>query len=210
MKKFAIIGTAVAALAVGPLAQSGWAMPADVAPAVQSQTVKPLPAVALEQGSSQRFAVQGETRAERRAEILRGNALNQKYHLGQYQTGLTPAEYRALMLRSEALNQRYGLGTYKIGPSLAEQKADTLRGEALNRKYGLGIEALTLERGANDRFAADNPTRGDLVRLTPSTTSSPDFQWSDASIGAGVLLGAVALIGAGFFEVRHHGRLRTS
>ena len=110
MKKFAIIGTAVAALAVGPLAQSGWAMPADVTPVVQSQTVKPLPAVALEQGSSQRFAVQGETPAERRAELLRGNALNQKYHLGQYQTGLTPAEYRALMLRSEALNQRYGLG----------------------------------------------------------------------------------------------------
>ena len=51
MKKFAIIGTAVAALAVGPLAQSGWAMPADVTPVVQSQTVKPLPAVALEQGS---------------------------------------------------------------------------------------------------------------------------------------------------------------
>jgi len=209
MKKLTIIGTAVVALA-GPLAQSAWGMPADVTPVVQSLTVKPLPAVALEQGSNQRFAVQGETAAERRAEILRGNALNQKYHLGQYRTGLTPAAYRALILRSEALNQRYGLGTYKIGPSLAEQKADTLRGEALNRKYGLGIEALTLERGANDRFAADNPTRGDLVRLTPSTTSSPDFQWSDASIGAGVLLGAVALIGAGFFEVRHHGRLRTS
>ena len=110
MKKFAIIGTAVAALAVGPLAQSGWAMPADVTPVVQSQTVKPLPAVALEQGSSQRFAVQGETPAERRAEILRGNALNQRYHLGQYQTGLTPAEYRALMLRSEGLNRIYGVG----------------------------------------------------------------------------------------------------
>jgi hypothetical protein len=183
MKKFAIIGTAVAALAVGPLAQSAWAMPADVTPVVQSQTVKPLPAVALEQGSSQRFAVQGETPAERRAEILRGNALNQKYHLGQYQTGLTPAEYRALMLRSEALNQRYGLG---------------------------GIASLTLERGANDRFAADNPTKGDLARFTPATTSSPDFQWGDAGIGAGVLLGVAALIGAGFFEVRHHGRLGTS
>ena len=182
MKKFAIIGTAVVALA-GPLAQSAWAMPADVTPVVQSQIVKPLPAVTLEQGSSQRFAVPGETAAERRAEILRGNALNQKYHLGQYQTGLTPAEYRALMLRSEALNQ----------------------------KYGLGIESLTLERGASDRFAADNPTRGDLVRSTPTTTtSSPDFQWSDAGIGAGVLLGVAALIGAGFFEVRHHGRLGTS
>ncbi len=78
MKKFAIIGTAVVALA-GPLAQSALAMPADVTPVVQSQTVKPLPAVALEQGSGQRFAVQpslGPTKAEQRADTLRGEALN--------------------------------------------------------------------------------------------------------------------------------------
>ena len=128
MKKFAIIGTAVVALA-GPLAQSALAMPADVTPVVQSQTVKPLPAVALEQGSGQRFVVQPS-----------------------------------------------------LGPTKAEQRADTLRGQALNQKYGLGT----------------------------TTTSSPDFQWGDAGIGAAVLLGIVALIGAGFFEVRHHGRLGTS
>lgn len=185
MKKFTIIGTAVVALAAGPLAQSVGAMPADVTPVVESQTVQPLPAVALERGSTQRFAVQnvlGPTKAEQRADTLRGEALNKKYSLGAYKTGVTPAEYRALMLRSEALNQR----------------------------YGLGIESLTLERGANDRFAANNPTRGDLVRSTPTTTSSPDFQWGDAGIGAGALLGIVALIGTGFFEVKHHGRLRTS
>ena len=211
MKKLAIIGTAVAALA-GPLAQSAWAMPADVTPLVQSQSVQPLPAVTLEQGAGQRFAIPtfGPTRAERRADTLRGEALNQKYSLGTYRTGVTPAEYRALLLRSEALNQRYGLGTYKIGPSLAEQRADTIRGEALNRKYGLGVESLNLELAANQRFAADNPTRGDLVRSTPVTTTSPDFQWGDAGIGAAALLGIVALIGAGFFQVRHHGRLRTS
>ena len=183
MKKFAIIGTAVAALA-GPLAQSAWAMPADVTPVVQSQGTNPLPAVALELGSGQRLAVQ--------------------------QFGPTKAEQRADTLRSEALNKKYRLGTYKIGPSLAELRADTLRGEALNRRYGLGIESLTLERPTTDRFATDNPTRGDLVRSTPSTTSSPDFQWGDAGIGAGVLLGVAALIGAGFFEVRQHGRLGTS
>ena len=184
MKKVALIGTAVAALA-GPLVQSAWAMPADVTPLVQSQTVEPLPAVSLEQGAGQRFAIRpvfGPTTAEQRADTLRGEALNRKYGLGTYKTGVTPAEYRALMLRSEALNQR----------------------------YGVGIQSLTLERGANDRFAAENPTRGDLVRATPVATSSPDFQWGDAGIGAGVLLGIVALIGAGLFEVRHHGRLGTS
>lgn len=184
-KQLALIGTAVAALG-GPLAQGALAMPADVTPVVQSQAVQPLPAVALELGSGQRLAqpVFGPTKAEQRADTLRGQALNQKY----------------------------GLGTYKIGPSIAEQRADTLRGEALNRKYGIGIESLALERGTNDRFAADNPTRGDLVRSTPTTTSSsPNFQWGDAGIGAGVLLGVVALLGVGFFEVRqHHGRLGTS
>jgi len=131
----------------------------------------------------QQSPVRAMTPAEQRALILRSEGLNQKYHLGAYKTGMTPAEYRALQLRSEALNQRYGLGT-------------------------AGLQ--TLERGTNERFAADNPTRGDLVDSTPTVTSSPDFQWSDAGIGAGVLLGIVALIGAGFFEVRHHGRLGTS
>jgi hypothetical protein len=181
MKKLVIIGTALVALG-GPLAQSAGAMPADVTPVVQQQNAQPLPAVALELGQGQRFAVQGATPAEQRALTLRSEGLNKKYHLGTYATGVTPAEYRALMLRSEALNQRYGLGT----------------------------GALTLERGTTERFAADNPTRGDLVDSSPSVTSSPDFQWGDAGIGAGVLLGLVALAGAGFFEVRHHGRLGTS
>lgn len=212
MKKLAIIGTAVAALAA-PLVQSAWAMPADVTPLSRSQTVTPMPSVALELGSGQRLAAQpvfGPTRAEQRADTLRSEALNRKYRLGTYKIGPSLAEQQADRLRGEALNKKYSLGTYEIGPSAAEQRADTLRGEALNRKYGLGIESLTLERPTNDRFAADNPTRGDLVRLTPDTTSSPDFQWGDAGIGAGVLLGVAALIGAGFFEVRHHGRLGTS
>jgi hypothetical protein len=187
MKKVALIGTAVAALG-GPLAQSALAMPADVTPVVQSQAVQPLPAVTLEQGSTQRFAIPvlGPTKAEQRADTLRGEALNKKYRLGAYKFGPSLAEQRADTLRGEALNQKYGLGTYKIGPSIYEQRADTLRGEALNRKYGLG-------------------------RSTPTTTtSSPNFQWSDAGIGAGVLLGVVALLGVGFFEVRQHGRLGTS
>ncbi|HET7759622.1 MAG TPA: hypothetical protein VFK62_06840 [Gaiellaceae bacterium] len=184
MKKLAIIGTAVAALA-GPLAQSAWAMPADVTPVVQSQSVAPLPAAVLEQGSTQRFAVQptfGPTKAEQRAETLRSEALNQKYRLGTYKIGPSLYEQRADMLRGQALNRKYGLGTFKIGPTKAELRADTLRGEALNQQYGLGV----------------------------SSTSSSDFQWGDAGIGAGALLGIVALIGAGLFEVRQHGRLGTS
>jgi hypothetical protein len=125
--------------------------------------------------------------------------------------GMTRDEYRALILRSEGLNQKYAVGNSVApqGMTADEYRALILRSEGLNQKYGGSLDSLTLERGANQRFAADNNARGDLVDSTPSDTS-PAFQWGDAGIGAGVLLGVVALIGAGLFEVRHHARLGTS
>jgi hypothetical protein len=154
MKKLAIIiGLAVVSFA-GPLAQGAGAKPPDLTPLIQSTTVKPLPAVALELGSGQRIAVQG----------------------------MTPDEYRALMLRSEALNQKYGLG---------------------------GIGSVTLERGANQRFASDNPTKDELVASTPTETST-GFAWNDAGIAAGVLLAAIGIATASVVGVRHNGRLGTS
>ncbi len=154
MKKLAIIiGLAVVSFA-GPLAQGAGAKPPDLTPVIQSTTVKPLPAVALELGSGQRLAVQG----------------------------MTPDEYRALMLRSEALNQKYGLG---------------------------GIGSVTLERGANQRFASDNPTKDELVTSTPTETST-GFAWDDAGIAAGVLLAAMGIATASVVGVRHNGRLGTS
>ena len=154
MKKLAIIiGLAVVSFA-GPLAQGAGAKPPDLTPLIQSTTVKPLPAVALELGSGQRLAVQG----------------------------MTPDEYRALMLRSEALNQKYGLG---------------------------GIGSVTLERGANQRFASDNPTKDELVASTPAETST-GFAWDDAGIAAGVLLAAMGIATASVVGVRHNARLGTS
>lgn len=55
--------------------------------------------------------------------------------------GMSKAEYRALLLRGEALNKKYGLGAYSAKPSgmtVAEYRALRLRGEGLNKKYGLG------------------------------------------------------------------------
>lgn len=101
--------------------------------------------------------------------------------IGKQQVGMTPAEYRALILRSEALNQ----------------------------KYGLGVESPTLERGSGDRFSAGNPTKGELV-ASPPADSSTDFAWSDTSIGAGAVLGALALAATGIVGIRHRGRLGTS
>ena len=86
MKKLAIIGTVVTAVALGLVGQ---------AVAKPTSSVNPLPtAVALEQGLNQRFP--SDNPAPRAA------------------FGMNPAEYHALMARSEGLNKKYGLGTYSL------------------------------------------------------------------------------------------------
>ena len=69
------------------------------------------------------------SKAEYRALMLRSEALNQKYGLGQQAVPqrMTAAEYRALMLRSEALNQKYGLGKQK-GAALTSQPTKLTQG----------------------------------------------------------------------------------
>ena len=55
--------------------------------------------------------------------------------------GMSKAEYRAVLLRGEALNRMYGLDVKSakpVGMSATEYRALWLRGQALNRKYGLG------------------------------------------------------------------------
>jgi hypothetical protein len=55
--------------------------------------------------------------------------------------GMSNDEYRAVMIRSEALNERYGLGESKgvpQGMTAAEYRSMRIHGEALNKKYGLG------------------------------------------------------------------------
>jgi len=57
----------------------------------------------------------GMSNAEHRALMLRSEALNETYHLGNYSTvpqGTTAAANQALMLRSEALNHTYRLGAF--------------------------------------------------------------------------------------------------
>jgi len=63
----------------------------------------------------------GMSQAEYRALTIRGNALNEKYRLGEWKNvpqGMTPAEYRALMIRGEALNKQYGLGKWSTSSSI--------------------------------------------------------------------------------------------
>jgi hypothetical protein len=62
----------------------------------------------------------GMTKAEYRALVIRSEALNEKYRLGEWKNapkGMTPAEYDALMARSEGLNKKYGLGRWSTASS---------------------------------------------------------------------------------------------
>jgi hypothetical protein len=137
-------------------------------------------------------------------------------------TAITPEyqAFRAELLRSQGMNQVYGLGaskrlTLERGANERFAAGNPLRPKPVYQKYGVGSLTLgvgTLERGIDQRFAADNPVRQDLVDSTPSTsTSASDFQWGDAGIGAGALLGLMALVGTGAFALRHRGHnLKTS
>jgi hypothetical protein len=60
--------------------------------------------------------------------------------------GMSKAEYRALMLRSQALDEKYGLGEWAAKPpsmSHAEFRALMIRSRALNEKYGVGVSKVT-------------------------------------------------------------------
>ena len=85
----------------------------------------------------------GMSQAEYQALMLRSEALNQEYGLGQQGAvpqGMTAAEYRALMLRSEALNQRYGLGTQKAA-AITSQPTNSTPGFAWGA-FGLGAAVM--------------------------------------------------------------------
>ena len=82
------------------------------------------------------------SKAEYRALVIRSEALNQKYHLGQWQgvpQGMTPSEYRALVIRGEALNKQYGLG--KWSKASATQSASPSNGFSWGA-FGIGAVAM--------------------------------------------------------------------
>ena len=124
-------------------------------------------------------------------------------------TGISPAQLHALKLRASLSDQQL---TLERGQSERFAVSNPLRQEGVNPKYGMsGVQALTLERGLNERFTSDNPVKQDLVGSTPlAAAESSDFQWGDAGIVAGALLGLMALLGTGVVAVRHRGHLRTS
>ena len=86
----------------------------------------------------------GMTKAEYRALMLRSEALNQKYRLGEWKgvpAGMTIPQYRALMIRSEALNKKYGLGN-RSAPSTSTQTSNASTDGFAWGAFGIGAAAM--------------------------------------------------------------------
>jgi hypothetical protein len=94
-----------------------------------------------------------------------------------------------------------GLGTIAVsqaaGMSPSEHRALMLRSEGLNQMYGLGVPV----KGEN-YYARGLPSSTPTTFASAPSTST-DFQWGDAGIGAGALLGLMGLA-AGVLGLRRH------
>jgi hypothetical protein len=109
------------------------------------------------------------TKAEYRALMLRSEALNQKYRLGDWKgvpAGMTPPQYRALEIRSEALNKLYGLGNRSATPTPTQTSTASSDGFAW-RAFGIGAVAmLGLVLLVSGVIAGNRYTRGAQVRTS--------------------------------------------
>ena len=102
------------------------------------------------------------------AVLARAVAMDRFYHLGAFSPNVVAAQQAEERL-GQAMNRFYHLGTY-ASSSPAVQKADLRRSEATNRFYHTGSYAV--------------------IRR------SNGFDWADAGIGAGTMLGLILVAGA--------------
>lgn len=92
--------------------------------------------------------------------------------------GLTAQQWKAVRARAQAMDRYYHLGAYS--PAAVAGQAEKRRGRATDRYYHLGSYAVI-------------------------QASSP-FQWSDAGIGAGAMLGTILVAGGLAVAARRRGK----
>jgi hypothetical protein len=124
--------------------------------------------------------------------------------------GMSKAEYRAMMIRGQALDQKYRIGAWKgvpTGMTPAQYRAMKIRGEALNKRYGLGRWSTIAPRG---EVRVPEILSGVLLPAAPaaalaSNGNSHGFAWGAFGIGVVAMLG-LALLAAGVIGGRRHTR----
>ena len=121
--------------------------------------------------------------------------------------GMSKAEYRALVIRSDGLNQKYGVGQTAQQALIRERlreiglwampSTSTVRSKPLSRPS----QALIRERlGEIGLWALPSkPT-------ARATSGSDGFDWNNAGLGVGLILGPVLLGLASVVTIRRHHR----
>jgi hypothetical protein len=102
----------------------------------------------------------GMSQAEYRALIIRSNALNEKYRLGEWKNvplSMTPAEYRALVIRGEALNKQYGLGKWSASSSTGVSHGFAWGAFGIGAVVMLGLVLLAGGVVAGSRHGRETP-----------------------------------------------------
>ena len=116
--------------------------------------------------------------------------------------GMTPQEWKAEQVRGTELNRYYKLGAFS--PAAEARRADKIRGQELNRRYTLGKYAVIEARKAEKIRGQELNRRYGLGQYAVVEMSST-FQWNDAGIGAGVMLGTILVAGGLAVSLRRRG-----
>ena len=114
--------------------------------------------------------------------------------------GLTAQQLKAVQARAQAMDRYYHLGAFSPA-----QQAEERRGQAMDRYYHLGTSGLTPQQSKADRARAQATDRFYHLGSYAVIESSSPFQWSDAGIGAGAMLGTILVASGLAVTLRRRG-----
>jgi hypothetical protein len=118
-------------------------------------------------------------------------------------TGMSQAEYRALMIRSEGLNQKYGVEPQQAALRVRLEEIGAWAVPSTSKQMPLAHQPgqPTVREQLREIGAWAVPSTS---KTTVVASSSGEFDWSNAGIGAALFLGVVVFGAATLLAVRRH------
>jgi hypothetical protein len=117
--------------------------------------------------------------------------------------GLTAQQLKAVQARAQAMDRYYHLGA--SSPAALARQAEERRAQAMDRFYHVGTSSLTSQQVKADQARAQATNRFYRLGSYAVIESSSPFQWSDAGIGAGAMLGVILVAGGLAVTLRRRG-----
>jgi hypothetical protein len=122
--------------------------------------------------------------------------------------GLTAQQLKAVQARAQAMDRYYHLGAFS--PAALARQAEERRARAMDRYYHLDGSGLTAQQLKGDRARAEATDRFYHLGRYAVIQSSSSFQWSDAGIGAGAMLGTILVASGLAVALRRRGGVKLS